>query len=57
MSRTERIVMLISTMDDVPGYTVACVPGEVFGLTVRPRHVGSRFGAVFKSRRAASARG
>jgi len=33
--------MLISTMNDVPGYRVTSVLGEVFGLTVRSRNVGS----------------
>jgi uncharacterized protein YbjQ (UPF0145 family) len=33
--------MLISTMNDVPGYKVTSVLGEVFGLTVRSRNVGS----------------
>ena len=41
--------MLISTMNDVPGYKVTSVLGEVFGLTVRSRNVGSQFGAAFKS--------
>ena len=41
--------MLISTMNDVPGYKVSSVLGEVFGLTVRSRNVGSQFGAAFKS--------
>ena len=41
--------MLISTMNDVPGYRVTSVLGEVFGLTVRSRNVGSQFGAAFKS--------
>ena len=41
--------MLISTMNDVPGYKVTSVPGEVFGLTVRSRNVGSQFGAAFTS--------
>ena len=41
--------MLISTMNDVPGYTVTSVLGEVFGLTVRSRNVGSNMGAAFKS--------
>jgi uncharacterized protein YbjQ (UPF0145 family) len=43
------MAMLISTMNDVPGYKVASVLGEVFGLTVRSRNVGSQFGAAFKS--------
>jgi uncharacterized protein YbjQ (UPF0145 family) len=41
--------MLISTMNDLPGYTIDEVVGEVFGLTVRSRNVGSQIGASFKS--------
>ena len=41
--------MLITTTNDVPGYRVDEVFGEVFGLTVRSRHVGSQMGAAFKS--------
>ena len=41
--------MLISTMNDVPGYRIDEVLGEVFGLTVRSRHVGSQIGAALKS--------
>lgn len=41
--------MLISTMNDVPGHEIIDVLGEVFGLTVRSRNVGSQFGAAFKS--------
>lgn len=41
--------MLISTMNDLPGYTVDEVLGEVFGLTVRSRHIGSQIGASLKS--------
>lgn len=41
--------MLISTMNDLPGYEVEEVLGEVFGLTVRSRNVGSQIGASFKS--------
>src|SRR3954466_9272931 len=41
--------MLISTMDDLPGYEIDEVVGEVFGLTVRSRNVGSQIGASFKS--------
>jgi uncharacterized protein YbjQ (UPF0145 family) len=41
--------MLISTMNDVPGYQVTSVLGEVFGLTVRSRNFGSQLGASFKS--------
>src|SRR5262245_30687989 len=41
--------MLISTMNDIPGYEITEVLGEVFGLTVRARHVGSQIGAGLKS--------
>jgi uncharacterized protein YbjQ (UPF0145 family) len=41
--------MLISTMNDLPGYAVEEVLGEVFGLTVRSRNLGSQIGAGFKS--------
>ena len=41
--------MLISTMNDLPGYRIEEVHGEVFGLTVRSRHVGSQLGAAAKS--------
>ena len=41
--------MIISTMNDVPGYDVEEVFGEVFGLTVRSRNIGSQIGASFKS--------
>jgi uncharacterized protein YbjQ (UPF0145 family) len=41
--------MLISTMNDLPGSEVTEVLGEVFGLTVRSRHVGSQVGAGLKS--------
>jgi uncharacterized protein YbjQ (UPF0145 family) len=41
--------MLIATTNDLPGYVVEEVFGEVFGLTVRSRNVGSQIGAAFKS--------
>jgi uncharacterized protein YbjQ (UPF0145 family) len=41
--------VLISTMNDIPGYEITDVLGEVFGLTVRSRNVGSQLGAAFKS--------
>jgi uncharacterized protein YbjQ (UPF0145 family) len=41
--------MLISTMNDIPGYDVEEVMGEAFGLTVRSRNVGSQIGASLKS--------
>jgi uncharacterized protein YbjQ (UPF0145 family) len=36
-------------MNDVPGNQVTEVLGEVFGLTVRSRNVGSQLGAANKS--------
>lgn len=41
--------MIITTMNDIPGYEVDEVYGEVFGLTVRSRNIGSQFGASLKS--------
>ena len=41
--------MLISTMNDFPGSEVTEVLGEVFGLTVRSRNIGSQIGAGFKA--------
>ena len=36
-------------MKDLPGYEIEEVYGEVFGLTVRSRNLGSTLGAAFKS--------
>src|SRR5260370_23260363 len=41
--------MILSTMNDLPGYEVTEVIGEVFGITVRSRNIGSSLGAAFKS--------
>ena len=41
--------MIITTMNDIPGYRVDEVFGEVMGLTVRSRNVGSQIGAGLKS--------
>ena len=41
--------MLISTTNELPGYEIEEVFGEVFGLTVRSRNLGSQFGAGLKS--------
>jgi uncharacterized protein YbjQ (UPF0145 family) len=41
--------MILSTMNDMPGYEVTEVIGEVFGITVRARNVGSQLGAAFKA--------
>jgi uncharacterized protein YbjQ (UPF0145 family) len=41
--------MIVTTMNDIPGYAIDEVYGEVFGLTVRSRNVGSQIGAQLKS--------
>jgi uncharacterized protein YbjQ (UPF0145 family) len=41
--------MLITTTNEIPGHQIEEVFGEVFGLTVRSRNVGSQFGAGLKS--------
>jgi uncharacterized protein YbjQ (UPF0145 family) len=41
--------MIVTTMNDIPGYQVEEVFGEVMGLTVRSRNIGSQFGAGLKS--------
>jgi uncharacterized protein YbjQ (UPF0145 family) len=40
---------MLSTMNDLPGYKVVRVFGEVFGLTVRSRNMFSNMGAGFKA--------
>ncbi|GAA4895890.1 uncharacterized protein YbjQ (UPF0145 family) [Stackebrandtia albiflava] len=41
--------ILVVTSNEVPGYRIDRVIGEVFGLTVRSRHLGSQIGAGLKS--------
>ena len=41
--------MIVTTMNDIPGYRIDEVFGEVFGLTVRARNIGSQFGSGLKS--------
>ncbi|MEU8920002.1 YbjQ family protein [Kitasatospora sp. NPDC048545] len=41
--------VLVVTTNDIPGFRVDRVIGEVFGLTVRSRHIGSQIGAGLKS--------
>jgi len=41
--------VLIVTMNDVPGYRITKVIGEVNGLTVRTRNVGAQIGAGLKA--------
>ena len=40
--------IMVTTMNDLPGYRVDEVFGEVFGLTVRSRNIGSDIGAQLK---------
>jgi len=41
--------MLVVTMNDLPGWEIKQVCGEVMGLTVRSRNAFSQLGAGFKS--------
>ncbi len=41
--------MLIATTNEIAGHEIEEVYGEVFGLTVRSRNIGSQFGAGLKS--------
>jgi len=41
--------VIVTTMNDIPGYLIDEVYGEVMGLTVRSRNLGSQLGAGFKS--------
>jgi uncharacterized protein YbjQ (UPF0145 family) len=41
--------MLCVTMNDIPGWEIQRVCGEVFGVTVRSRNAFSQLGAGFKS--------
>ncbi|HKS43832.1 MAG TPA: YbjQ family protein [Amycolatopsis sp.] len=45
----QQFPILLSTMNDLPGYKVVRVFGEVFGLTVRSRNMFSNMGAGFKA--------
>ena len=49
--------ILVSTMNDVPGYQVVAVYGEVFGLVVRSRNLFSNIGASFRTIFGGEARG
>ncbi|SEB59015.1 Uncharacterized conserved protein YbjQ, UPF0145 family [Paramicrobacterium humi] len=41
--------MIIVTSNEIPGYRIEAVFGEVMGLTVRARDIGSQFTAGFRS--------
>src|ERR1700753_2735858 len=45
----QQFPLLLSTMNDVPGYRVVRVMGEVFGLTVRSRNAFSNMRAGFRA--------
>jgi uncharacterized protein YbjQ (UPF0145 family) len=49
--------ILVSTMNDLPGYEVVEVFGEVFGLVVRSRNMFSNIGASFRTIFGGEARG
>ena len=38
--------MILTMMNDLPGYEVTEVIGEVFGITVRSRNAGPQLGAT-----------
>jgi len=42
-------MMIVVTMNDLPGYRIDEVIGEVTGLTVRSRNAGAQLGAGLKS--------
>ena len=41
----EEADVIIATTNDIPGSEIVEVYGEVFGLTVRSRNIGSQLGA------------
>jgi len=41
--------MLVTTTNEIPGWQIQRVIGEVFGLTVRSRNAFSQMGAGLKS--------
>ena len=55
--RKAELRRLLSTMNDLPGFRVDKVIGEVFGLTVRARNVGSSLGSAVKSLRGGELKG
>lgn len=46
---TEATNILVATTNDVPGYEITEVYGEVFGLIVRSRNLFSNIGAGFRT--------
>jgi uncharacterized protein YbjQ (UPF0145 family) len=45
----ETMAVIVVTTNELPGYRVDRVLGEVTGLTVRARNIGAQFGAGLKS--------
>jgi uncharacterized protein YbjQ (UPF0145 family) len=41
--------LVVTTMNDLPGYEIVQVLGEVFGLVVRARNMFSNFGASLRT--------
>ena len=41
--------IIVTTTNDLPGYEIVAVHGEVFGLIVRARNVFSNIGAGFRT--------
>jgi len=46
-ARSQQVAMLIVTTNEISGYRITKVHGDVFGLTVRARNVFSNMGAQF----------
>ena len=49
--------VIIVTTNEQPGHEIEEVFGEVFGLTVRSRNIGSQIGAALKSLRGGELKG
>jgi uncharacterized protein YbjQ (UPF0145 family) len=45
----DKILVVTTTTNDIPGYEVVEVYGEVFGLIVRSRNLFSNIGASFRT--------
>ncbi len=41
--------MIVVTTNDIPGYRIDAVIGEVMGMTVRSAHIGANFTAGFRA--------
>jgi uncharacterized protein YbjQ (UPF0145 family) len=48
-TNTELDGIIVTTMNDLPGYEIVAVHGEVFGLVVRARNVFSNLGAGLRT--------